>query len=93
MNQPTNPALPRVTQACLMELTTKKLYQGSNHGDIAVRLVQNNGISPNQLKARFVEGFIDEAGKFLTREEAHARFIACGQGQPKHPTQLYSYDL
>lgn len=40
------------------------------------------------------QGFLTDAGRFVTREEAHDLAWRSGQcGSPQHPTQLFSEDL
>jgi hypothetical protein len=71
------------------------VYVGRRHNDI-LRSAAEHGLGFGGLRMG-EQGFVDEAGRFLTRQEARAHFIACGQvpahGELHHSDRLDSSDL
>lgn len=57
-------------------LHDKNIYTGRRHHEIIREMVETYGISP-PITAQ--QGFIDEKGNFLSREEARKIAIACRQ--------------
>lgn len=77
-----------VTQAAM--LINGEVHVGERHGDIIHRLANEGFATPVQGD----EGFVDEDGEFLTREEAAGRALHNGQiRELRWGKQLYSEDL
>ena len=52
-----------------------KIYTGKRHGEIISYMVSLGYVPP----ITGAQGFVDDTGAFLTRHEAGAHAIACGQ--------------
>ena len=73
-----------------------KVYEGRRHHDILCDAERVHGLGFGGLKLG-EQGFVDDKGAFLTREEARKHFVECGQVPAKggllHDSRLYSEDL
>ena len=73
-----------------------KVYTGRRHHNILQDADKVHGLGFGGLRLG-EQGFVDDAGTFLDREEARKHFIACGQvparGTLTGTTRLYSEDL
>lgn len=74
-----------------------EIISGRRHPD-CIRAMAQSGKYKLPVTKDATQGFLDDKGNFLTREEARQHFLDCGQqGRPGrgrlHPTQLFSEDL
>jgi hypothetical protein len=68
----------------------KKVFIGKSHGEIMHEIITDRMF--NYDKPDYTEGFIDEYGDFLDRQQAAKVAFDCGQ-IPEKKYQLFSYDL
>lgn len=69
------------------------IYTGRRHHEIIREMVEMYGIPP---PITGTQGFIDEKGNFLSREESRKMAIACGQVKEEYCISnrlLFSEDL
>jgi hypothetical protein len=73
-----------------------KVYTGRRHNNILHDAAIKYGLGFGGLRLG-EQGFVDDTGAFLNREEARAHFVACGQvpakGKILSDTRLDSSDL
>jgi hypothetical protein len=67
-----------------------KVFVGRSHGDIMHKMITDRMFDYD--KSNYIEGFVDETGKFFTRIEAAEEAFKCKQ-IPEKKIQLFSYDL
>ena len=75
MTEPTHPR--RVVCAANKETTTGWVFLGARHFDSAMTMQMR--LANVKLSANFEQGFIDQDGIFMSREEALTVAIAAGQ--------------
>jgi len=74
-----------------------EIITGKRHPD-CIRQMAESGKYTKPVTKDAIQGFMDDAGNFLGREDARAHFLACGQfsrcgNDRMHPELLFSEDL
>lgn len=86
-----------ITQSAILHVPSGQIFLGRRHHNI-IRDIVTSGFAPRVGRPDFEQGFVDENGKYFSRELAREHFLACGQvpyrgGENLHATLLFSEDL
>ena len=74
------------------ETDSEVILCGRRHGDV-IKQLPILGFKPQQGYKELAQGFVDDSGEFLTREEAYEHAVNCSQISPKDSKELFSEDL
>jgi len=68
-----------IKASAVLDINTNTVYTGVRHCEIFSDLKRLNIKPPYYHNKGFIQGFIDETNKFLTRKEALDHAMHCGQ--------------